>query len=116
MSLSGVLFEKLRDDIIAGMHSLGTRLPQQRIPKMYDVSKVLTVAAFARLEASSLVENEAGEGIRVRPIDRVKQEEEYSFGEAIAVQANREACHHASEREVDELRELSKRMDAIKVQ
>ncbi|MCP4507588.1 MAG: GntR family transcriptional regulator, partial [Fuerstiella sp.] len=65
-----MLFEKLRDDIIAGRFPPGARLPQQRIAKLYDVSKILTVAAFARLEASGLVENEVGQGVRARPINR----------------------------------------------
>jgi len=107
-----MLFEKLRDDIVAGNLSPGTRLPQQQIAKRYDVSKVLTVAAFARLEAAGLVESAIGEGVRVRPINREMLEEEYTFREAIEVQAIREACHHASEREVVELRGLAARMDA----
>ena len=106
-----MLFEKLRDDIIAGRFPPGARLPQQRIAKLYDVSKILTVAAFARLEASGLVENEVGQGVRVRPINREMLEEEYTFREAIEVQAIREACHHASEREVAELRGLAAKME-----
>lgn len=107
-----MLFEKLRDDIVAGRLPPGARLPQQRIAKMYDVSKVLTVAAFARLEASGLVESAIGEGVRVRPINREMLEEEYTFREAIEVQAIREACHHASDRENAELRSLAAQMDA----
>ena len=112
MSQSVMLFEKLRDDIIVGRFPPGARLPQQRIAKLYDVSKVLTVAAFARLEASGLVENAVDEGVRVRPINREVLEEEYTFREAIEVQAIREACHHASDREIAELRGLAAQMDA----
>jgi DNA-binding GntR family transcriptional regulator len=111
-----MLFEKLRDDIIAGKFPPGTRLPQQQIAKTYEVSKVLTVAAFARLEASGLVESAIGEGVRVRPVNREMLEEEYTFREAIEVQAIREACHHASDREVAELREMSEQMDAAEDQ
>ncbi len=111
-----MLFEKLRDDIIAGRFPPGARLPQQRIAKLYDVSKILTVAAFARLEASGLVENEVGQGVRVRPINREMLEEEYTFREAIEVQAIREACHHASEREIVELRGFVVQMDAAEGQ
>ena len=112
MSQPVMLFEKLRDDIVAGNLSPGTRLPQQRIAKTYGVSKVLTVAAFARLEASGLVESAIGEGVRVRPINREMLEEEYTFREAIEVQAIREACHHASDREIAELRGLAEQMEA----
>ena len=111
-----MLFEKLRDDIVVGRFPPGARLPQQQIAKLYDVSKVLTVAAFARLEASGLVENAVGEGVRVRPINREVLEEEYTFREAIEVQAIREACHHASDREIVELRGLAAQMDAAEGQ
>ena len=116
MSQSVMLFEKLRDDIVVGRFPPGARLPQQQIAKLYDVSKVLTVAAFARLEASGLVENAVGEGVRVRPINREVLEEEYTFREAIEVQAIREACHHASDREIVELRGLAAQMDAAEGQ
>jgi DNA-binding transcriptional MocR family regulator len=53
MSQSAMLYEKLRDDIIAGKFPPGTRLPQRQIAKTYEVSKVLTVAAFARLEVNT---------------------------------------------------------------
>jgi DNA-binding GntR family transcriptional regulator len=116
MSQPVMLFEKLRDDIVAGRFPPGARLPQQQVAKIYDVSKVLTVAAFARLEASGLVESAIGEGVRVRPINREMLEDEYSFREAIEVQAIREACHHASEREIVELRGLAAQMDAAEGQ
>ncbi len=116
MSQPVMLFEKLRDDIVAGNLSPGTRLPQQRIAKKYEVSKVLTVAAFARLEAAGLVESALGEGVRVRTIDREMLEESYIFREAIEAQAIREACDHASDREVAELRGLSALMEAAEEQ
>jgi|TARA_B110000495_G_C23016147_1_gene601915 DNA-binding GntR family transcriptional regulator len=116
MSQSVMLFEKLRDDIIAGKFPPGTRLPQQQIAKTYEVSKVLTVAAFARLETSGLVESAIGEGVRVRPINRELLEEEYTFREAIEVQAIREACHHASDREIAELRGLAEQNEAAEEQ
>ena len=111
-----MLFEKLRDDIIVGRFPPGARLPQQQIAKRYEVSKVLTVAAFARLEAAGLVESAIGEGVRVRTIDREMLEEAYIFREAIEAQAIREACDHASDREVAELRGLAAQMDAAEEQ
>ena len=111
-----MLFEKIRDDIIAGDLPPGTRLPQQRIAERYEVSKVLTVAAFARLESAGLVESAIGEGARVRTIDREMLEGEYTFREAIEVQAIRESCQHASEREVAELRRMSEQMEAAQQQ
>jgi len=116
MSQSVMLFEKLRDDIIVGRFPPGTRLPQQQIAKRYEVSKVLTVAAFARLEAVGLAESAIGEGVRVRTIDREMLEEEYIFREAIEVQAIREACLHASDREIAELRGLAEQMEAAEEQ
>jgi len=111
-----MLFEKIRDDIIAGDLPPGTRLPQQRIADRYEVSKVLTVAAFSRLESAGLVESAIGEGVRVRTIDREMLEGEYTFREAIEVQAIREACQHASEREVAELRRMSEQLEAAQEQ
>lgn len=116
MSQSVMLFEKMRDDIIAGHLSPGTRLPQQQIAKRYEVSKVLTVAAFARLESVGLVESEIGEGVRVRTIDREMLEEEYTFREAIEVQAIRQACREGSDREIAELKDLSEQMEAAAAQ
>lgn len=116
MSQSVMLFEKIRDDIISGELPPGTRLPQQRIADRYEVSKVLTVAAFTRLESVGLVESAIGEGVRVRTIDREMLEGEYTFREAIEVQAIREACQHASKREVAELRRMSEQMEAAQEQ
>jgi DNA-binding GntR family transcriptional regulator len=112
MSQSIELFEQIRDDIIAGNLAPGTRLPQQKIATRYEVSKVVTVAAFARLESVGLVENGIGEGVRVRTIDREMLEDEYLIREAIEVQAIREACQNASQREIAELRRMSEKMES----
>ena len=112
MTKPAMLFEKLRDDIIKGELPAGTRLPQQQIADKYGVSKVLTVAAFSRLEATGLVESAIGDGVRVRTIDREMLEENYTFREAIETQTIREACLHASDREIAELKEMAKQLQA----
>ncbi len=116
MSPSVILFEKIRDEIIVGDLPPGTRLPQQRIADRYEVSKVATVAAFSRLECAGLVEDTIGEGVRVRTINREMLEGEYTLREAIEAQAIRDACQHASDREIAELRRMSEPMEAAQEQ
>ena len=86
-------FKKFRNEFFPGRFPLGARLTQQRTASMYDASPVLTVVAFARLDASGFVPSAIDEG--VRPINRGIVERESTF---------REACHHASDREVGKLR------------
>jgi DNA-binding GntR family transcriptional regulator len=62
------------------------------------------------------VESAIGEGVRVRSINRDMLEDEYTFGAAIEVQAIREACHHASDREIAELRGLAEQNEAAEEQ
>lgn len=63
MSQPAMLFEKLRDDIAAGILSPGRRLSQQRIAIRYEVTKVLT----AESGVSGLP---ASHQILVEPIER----------------------------------------------
>ena len=76
----------------------------------------LPAEPVARLEAAGLVESAIGEGVRIRTIDREMLEEAYIFREAIEAQAIREACDHASDREVAKLRGLSAQMEAAEEQ
>ena len=92
-------FKKLRDEFFAGRIPLGARLTQQRIASIYDASPVLTVVAFARLDASGFVPGAIGEGMRA--INRGMVAQESTF---------REACHHSSDWEVEELRCLATQM------
>ncbi|MEV6654347.1 GntR family transcriptional regulator [Streptomyces sp. NPDC051219] len=71
-TLVDVLENRLREDILAGRHPAGSRLPPEReLADGYGVTRTTLKHAFARLAQAGLLETRHGVGTRVRDYARL---------------------------------------------
>src|SRR3954468_13192182 len=67
-----VLEGRLRDDILAGRHPVGSLLPpERRLADGYGVTRTTLKHAFGRLVQAGLLETRHGVGTRVRDYERL---------------------------------------------
>ncbi|MCZ8148319.1 MAG: GntR family transcriptional regulator [Roseomonas sp.] len=93
----------MRAGIRAGTYRAGHRLREAEIAAALNTSRAPVREAIRRLEADRLVEDVAGAGLTVRPLDRQRVLELYMVRAAMEGTAAEWAAMHATELDIAEL-------------
>lgn len=99
-------FIRLRNDIVEGTISAGTKLSETELSTTYAVSRAVIREAINRLESCHLVERKANVGARVVSLTPEGLVELYQVRESLEGMAARLAATNMSEQEIEELNQL----------
>jgi DNA-binding GntR family transcriptional regulator len=109
--LTRMIYDGLRDEIIAGKLKPGEVLSRRQIAGRYGCSYTPVIEALVRLEYAGLVETESNQMARVRGLSIEKIRSDYVLREACETQAIRLACELATSAELDHLAQLADMVD-----
>ncbi|MEG3768614.1 GntR family transcriptional regulator [Alteromonas sp. 14N.309.X.WAT.G.H12] len=108
-------FFQLRNDIVEGVISAGSKLSETELSTKYDVSRAVVREAINRLTASHLVERKANVGARVVTLSATGLVQLYQVREALEGMAARLAAENMTQSEIDALQGLlSDHFDEVK--
>ena len=107
------VYRELREDITSGRLPPGTRLVRRKLGERLKVSAIPVTEAIFRLEQDGLVESEPMFGARVRPLTVENARNDHVLREALECQAARMAAEYAAPRELDELSDRARDLDAL---
>jgi DNA-binding GntR family transcriptional regulator len=107
-----MIYDRLRDEIIAGKLKPGEVLSRRQIAGRYGCSYTPVIEALVRLEYAGLVETESNQMARVRGLSIEKIRSDYVLREACETQAIRLACELATVTELELLARLAEEVDA----
>jgi DNA-binding GntR family transcriptional regulator len=110
--LTRMIYDRLRDEIVAGKLKPGELLSRRQIAGRYGCSYTPVIEALVRLEYAGLVETESNQIARVRGLSTEKIRSDYVLREACETQAIRLACELATSAEIDRLSQLADEVDA----
>jgi DNA-binding GntR family transcriptional regulator len=110
--LTRMIYERLRDEIVAGKLKPRELLSRRQIARRYGCSYTPVIEALIRLEAAGLVETESNQMARVRGLSIERIRCDYVLREAYEAQAIRLACELANSTEIDKLARLADELDA----
>jgi len=106
LPLGETVFRALREALRSGTYKPGDRLREEEVAERLKVSRTPVREAFGRLVSKGLVVQGRGRGLIVRRLDQTEVVELYAMREILEGAAARLAAKHASEPEVDALRDL----------
>lgn len=109
--LARTVYEGLRDEIVGGKIRPGQILSRRQIASRYGTSYIPVMEAMVRLEEMGLLDVEARQVTRVRPVNLETIQEAYVLREAYETQAIRLAVVHATFEEIDQLQGLARTLD-----
>ncbi len=112
LALSEAVFRSLCDALQAGTYRAGDRLREEEVAQRLKVSRTPVREAFGRLAARGFVEPAGGRGLIVRGLDIGEVLELYAMREILEGAAARLAAEHASQPEIDALRDLDEAFEA----
>ncbi|WP_414472207.1 GntR family transcriptional regulator [Microvirga sp. M2] len=104
--LSEAVFRSLCQALRAGIYRPGDRLREEEVAQRLKVSRTPVREALGRLMAKGLVEPAGGRGLIVRSLGAAEVLELYAMREILEGAAARLAAQHASQPEIDALRDL----------
>ncbi|MDR2296636.1 MAG: GntR family transcriptional regulator [Clostridiales Family XIII bacterium] len=110
-SLSGDLFFKLREDILAERLRPGEKLTEQRVCDMYKVSRTPVREALKQLAAEGLLEMIPNRGAFVLGLSRGDMDDIFTLREIYELQAVRWAAERITEEQLAELDEIVEFME-----
>ncbi|TFF25477.1 GntR family transcriptional regulator [Jiella endophytica] len=113
ISRGEVAYQKLKAAIKDGSIRPGTRLREAEIAERFKVSRTPARDAIRRLEAERLISFVPRHGAVVSKLDHQETMELYDLREVLEGTAAAFAARHASEAEIEELRELVGSEEAI---
>ena len=100
---------RLRDDIVEGRLSPGSKISEPELARRYEISRSTLREALNRLEKCALIERRANIGARVVDCTVAGLRELYQVREALEGLACRLAAEHMNDQEIAELGELLRR-------
>lgn len=106
-SLAQGVYDEIRDALRSGVYKAGDRLREEEVAQRLEVSRTPVREAFRRLQARRLIESAGGRGLIVRTLEVSDVLELYSMREIIEGAAARLAAEHASETEIEIMRDLN---------
>lgn len=107
------VYQKLREDIINGVHPPGTHLVRRTLAKKYGVSVIPVMEACFRLENDGLVENSPLLGTHVIDLTAQSLREERIFREALECEAARQFAKNARPADRELLIEAAAFLDEV---
>src|SRR5215475_2023801 len=106
VALGEAVFRSLCEALQAGSYRAGDRLREEEVAQRLKVSRTPVREALGRLAARGFVEPAGGRGLIVRSLDISEVLELYAMREILEGTAARLAAEHASQTEIDALRDL----------
>ena len=106
LPLGEATFRALREALRSGTYKPGDRLREEEVAERLKVSRTPVREAFGRLVSKGLVVPGQGRGLIVRRLDQTEVVELYAMREILEGAAARLAAKHASEPEIEALRDL----------
>lgn len=110
--LRDIVYQYLKENILAGSYSQGQRLMEAEIAAELNISRTPVREAFRKLEQDGIVSYEAGHGIVVTYLASKDMFEIYAIMVALEGMAARLAAEHMSDKEIVEMEALLTLMDA----
>lgn len=106
LPLGESVFRALREALRSGVYRPGDRLREEEVASRLQVSRTPVREAFSRLVSKGLVVPGQGRGLIVRRLDTAEVVELYAMREILEAAAARLAARHASEPEIEALRDI----------
>lgn len=105
-TLRELMFRQLRRKILGGSYARGEKLIEEEIADQYKVSRTPVREAFRKLELEGLVQYLPRRGVVVTGLSPKDMDEIYATREVLEGLAARLAAEHATDTEIEELRQL----------
>ena len=112
-TLAQRVHDALREEILSGTLTPGTRLVRRAIAKRLGVSPIPVTEALLRLEVEGLVQSRPLCGCRVRPLELDDVQNEAVLREAIECQAARLSAENATSAELARLAAEARQLDRL---
>jgi DNA-binding GntR family transcriptional regulator len=114
LPLGEAVYRALREALRSGVYRPGDRLREEEVANRLNVSRTPVREAFGRLVSKGLVVPGQGRGLIVRRLDQAEVVELYAMREILEAAAARLAARHASEPEIEALRDIEKDFEAAR--
>ncbi|HNB52781.1 MAG TPA: GntR family transcriptional regulator [Anaerolineales bacterium] len=112
-TITDVLVEQLRGEIIRGVYSPGTRLPLRDLADRFRLSTMPIREALQLLEAEGLVTGEARKGFRVTELSPAELDDIYTMRATLEAMATRVAVPRISDETIATLRKIVAEIDTF---
>ncbi|WP_430884527.1 GntR family transcriptional regulator [Fusibacter sp. JL216-2] len=110
-SLTSIIFEKIREDILNGMYNPGEKIVEAKLADELGVSRTPVREALKQLELDGLVENIPNRGVIVKGVTAQDIKDIYTIREAIEGIAAKWSVERMSQEELDSLKEIYELME-----
>lgn len=110
-SLTSIIFEKIREDILNGMYDPGEKIVEAKLADELGVSRTPVREALKQLELDGLVENIPNRGVIVKGVTAQDIRDIYTIREAIEGIAAKWSVERMSQEELDSLKEIYELME-----
>ncbi len=110
-SLTSIVFEKIREDILMGKFKHGEKIVEAKLAEELGVSRTPVREALKQLELDGLVENLPNRGVIVKGITKQDIQDIYTIRIAMEGIAVKWAIERMSEEDLERLKELFELME-----
>ncbi len=110
-SLTSIIFEKIREDIVNGEYDPGEKIVEAKLADDLGVSRTPVREALKQLELDGLVENIPNRGVIVKGVSMQDVEDIYTIREAIEGVAAKWSVERMTEEELQTLKEIFELME-----
>ncbi|SHK51209.1 GntR family transcriptional regulator [Paramaledivibacter caminithermalis] len=110
-SLTSMIFEKIREDILIGKYTSGEKIVEAKLAEEFGVSRTPVREALKQLELDGLVDNIPNRGVIVKGISNQDVEDIYTIRIAIEGIAVKWAIERMDENDLQKLKEIFELME-----
>ncbi len=110
-SLTSIIFEKIREDILMGKYARGEKIVEAKLAEELGVSRTPVREALKQLELDGLVDNIPNRGVIVKGISKQDIQDIFTIRMAIEGIAVRWAIERMSENDLEALKEIFELME-----
>ena len=110
-TVTDVLVERIRNEIIRGQYPPGTRLRLRDLADQYKISTMPVREALQLLEAEGLVTGEPRKGVTVTQLSPAELEDIYDMRATLEAMATRQAVPQISAETIDSLQTIVEQLD-----
>ncbi len=110
-SLTSIIFEKIREDILNGMYNPGEKIVEAKLADELGVSRTPVREALKQLELDGLVENIPNRGVIVKGVTAQDIMDIYTIRETIEAIAAKWSVERMSQEDLDSLKEIYELME-----
>lgn len=110
-SLTSMIFEKIREDILIGKYTSGEKIVEAKLAEEFGVSRTPVREALKQLELDGLVDNIPNRGVIVKGISNQDVEDIYTIRIAIEGIAVKWAIERMDDNDLQKLKEIFELME-----